>query len=72
MYVLDILTIDARTYIEEEILPAAISTHLLPYVRTFCTYLVLVYVPTDVHAHLLHILLSLRVHVRSHPVYCFH
>ena len=55
MYVPHILTIDARTCIEEEILPAAISTYLLPYVRTYCTYLVLVY---------------LLMYIRTYCTYC--
>ena len=64
-------TVDA--YIEEKKQPAASSAYLLLlYVRTYCTYLVVVYllmyvltdlqhvpgtrVPTDVRTHLLHVL----------------
>ena len=60
--VLHVPTVDARTYIEEEKLPAAASTYLLLYVRTYCTYLVLVY--------LLYILLFLQMKVRTHRTYC--
>ena len=48
MYVLHVPTDDARTYVEEEKLPAAVSTYLLLYVRIYCTYLVLVYLLTYV------------------------
>ena len=53
MYVLHIPTVDARMYSEEKKLPAAVKTYLLLYVRTYCTYLVLVYLLIDVHTHLL-------------------
>ena len=48
-------TYDARTCIEEEKIPAAVSTYLLLYVRIYCTYLVLV--------HLL-------MYVRTYCIYC--
>ena len=51
MYVLHVPTDDARTYVEEEKLPAAVSTYLLLYVRICCTYLVLVYVVMDVRSY---------------------
>ena len=35
------LNVDARTYIEEKKIPAAVSTYLPLHVRTYCTYLVL-------------------------------
>ena len=42
MYVLHLPTADTRKYIEKK-LPAAVNTYLLLYIRTYCTYLVLVY-----------------------------
>ena len=43
MYVLHVPTVNARTYIEEKKLLAAVRTYLLLHVCTYCTYLVLVY-----------------------------
>jgi len=51
MYVLHVPADDARTYIEEEKLPAAVSTYLLLYVRTYYTYLVLVYLVMNVRTY---------------------
>ena len=52
MYVLHVpTTVDARTYAEEEKLPAAVSTYLMLYVRTYCTYLVLAYLQTYVRPY---------------------
>ena len=42
MYVLHVPTVDARM-LKGKKLPADVSTYLLLYVRTYCTYLVLVY-----------------------------
>ena len=52
MYVLYVPTVDARTSIEEK-LPAAVSMHLVLYVRTY-PYLVLVYLLIR-RTHLMHI-----------------
>ena len=49
------LNVDARTYIEEKKIPAAVSTYLPLHVRTYCTYLVLGY---------------LLMYVRTYCAYC--
>ena len=66
MYVLHVPTVDARTYIEEKKLPAAVNTYLLLYVRTSaltwysCTYYC-TYAPTAPTA--------LPTGVRTYPPY---
>ena len=58
MYVLHVPSIDARTctMYRRTKLPAAGNTYLLRYVRTYCTYLVLVY---------------LLAYVRTYCIYCY-
>ena len=65
MYVLHAPTDDARTCIEEEKLPAAVK-HVPTAVRVYLLRLPCARVPSDVRAHLLHILLFLQMNVRTH------